>query len=80
MDLPDPIFRKLKARAAQRGIKLKELLFEFVQAGLAAQAVARERSPLPEFPELRGAKLSISSNSEINKLLDADDAAHSLRH
>lgn len=44
LDLPDETFRQLKAQAALRGLKLKELVAQLIQRGLAAGANA----PLPE--------------------------------
>lgn len=34
LELPDPLFREVKARAAQSGLKLKELLTRSIEAGL----------------------------------------------
>lgn len=51
LDLPDETFRRLKAEAALRGFKLKELVAQFIERGLAAGAdqpePVRQRSPLP---------------------------------
>ncbi|WP_367870651.1 hypothetical protein [Luteolibacter sp. Populi] len=37
VDLPDPVFRKAKARAAERGISLKRFITEAVESRLASQ-------------------------------------------
>jgi len=34
LDLPDPLFRKLKSRAALEGLKLKDLIARYVARGL----------------------------------------------
>ena len=34
LDLPDPVFRRLKARAALEGLSLKDLIGRYVAAGL----------------------------------------------
>lgn len=49
LDLPDPLFRSLKARAAVDGKSLKELFVEFAQQGLARRepALQTPRSPFP---------------------------------
>lgn len=51
LDLPDPLFRSLKARAAMDGSSLKDLLVRLVQRGLAEAdgpaPAATPRSPLP---------------------------------
>lgn len=44
LDLPDETFRQLKAQAALRGLKLKELVTQLIQRGLPAGANA----PLPQ--------------------------------
>jgi hypothetical protein len=36
VDLPDPLFRKAKARAAERGISLKRFITEAVESRLAS--------------------------------------------
>jgi len=46
IEIPDPLFRKAKSRAAERGQSLKELMTEALQEKLAAQAVkARSSEP-----------------------------------
>lgn len=34
LDLPDPLFKEVKTRAVQLGVKLKELLATYIEAGL----------------------------------------------
>lgn len=43
LDLPDDTFRQLKAQAALNGMKLKELVTQLIQRGLAAGV----KSPMP---------------------------------
>ena len=38
LDLPDSLFREVKARAAQNGMSLKDLLTRYVEAGLRSGA------------------------------------------
>ena len=45
LDLPDPLFRELKARAAMQGMKMKELITRLIEAGL--------RQPPTDVPERR---------------------------
>ena len=51
LDLPDELFRQVKAKAALDGTKLKELLARYVEAGLRqaapSAAPSRKRSRLP---------------------------------
>ena len=37
LDLPDPLFRRLKARAALEGLSLKDLIADYVSAGLSRE-------------------------------------------
>ncbi|OGB53978.1 MAG: hypothetical protein A2503_08790 [Burkholderiales bacterium RIFOXYD12_FULL_59_19] len=46
LDLPDDTFRQLKAQAALNGMKLKELVTQLIQRGLAAGVTA----PMPDQP------------------------------
>jgi hypothetical protein len=78
LDLPDPLFRELKARSALRGVLLKDYVAEILQAGLAqtaaARAEARPRSPLPVIRKATGVPHPVLSNREIDALLVAEDA------
>ena len=40
LDLPDPLFRELKARSALRGVLLKDFVAEILQTGLAQTTAA----------------------------------------
>jgi len=49
LDLPDDLFRQLKAKAALEGAKLKDLLTRYVQSGLrqpAPQTLSRSKLPV----------------------------------
>ena len=78
LDLPDPLFRELKARSALRGVLLKDYVAEILQTGLAqtaaAQAEARPRSPLPVIRKATGVAQPALSNREIDAMLVAEDA------
>jgi hypothetical protein len=52
VELPEELFRQVKAKAALQGVSLKELLTGYVAAGLNQKAIAatgrrRQRSRLP---------------------------------
>ena len=51
LDLPDELFRQVKARAAVKGTTLKELLTRYVESGLRQRdsppSLAGKRSKLP---------------------------------
>ena len=80
LDLPDPLMRELKARAAMEGIKLKDYFAALVQAALqrpAGASVPPVRSPAPVFhrastrplPALRAL-----TNAQLNAIIDGEDA------
>ena len=76
LDLPDPLFRELKAQAALRGMKMKDLLTDLVERGLRAPNLGtlRQRSPLPVARHANGTSVPARSNAELHQLLDAEDA------
>lgn len=46
LDLPDPLFKEVKTRAVQEGVKLKDLLAKYIEAGLRApQTTESHASP-----------------------------------
>jgi hypothetical protein len=45
IEIPDPLFRRAKARAAERGQSLKDLVAEALQEKLAGQAAAAPGEP-----------------------------------
>ncbi len=91
LDLPDEAFRQLKAQAALRGFKLKELVAQFIERGLAdgssiQPAPMRERPPLPvaiergPYPipiarEADGTVTPYLSNQQLYAILDEEDLA-----
>ncbi len=75
LELPDPLFARLKARAASERVTLKQLLRSYVEQGLNATSAGghRQRSAAT-LPRLEGA-LTIEgeplSNAALFELLDA---------
>ena len=54
LDLPDDLFRQVKAKAALEGAKLKDLLTRYVESGLRQPAPsARPSRPRSKLPILR---------------------------
>ena len=82
LDLPDPLFRELKTRAALQGRKLKELIAAYIEAGLRGpeppvRTPGRPpRSPLPVARRARGISVPAMSNAALNAILDDEDAQH----
>jgi hypothetical protein len=77
LDLPDPIFRQLKAESALRGLKLKDFVTELIQSGLQSTprpAEMRARSPLPVIRKATGATHPALDNRQIEDLLIEEDS------
>jgi len=88
LDLPDPLFRAVKTRAVQQGVTLKDLLAQYIQAGMDAPAtvpssamVAPQVHPIPiAIRRKAGTPLTPAlTNAELNAILDAEDLANHLR-
>jgi hypothetical protein len=72
IDLPDPLLRQLKSRAALEGTTLKALVLSLVERGLNAPPASHpaERSPLPSIVTGRPLPLRNPSNAGLFELLD----------
>lgn len=91
LDLPDETFRRLKAQAALRGFKLKELVAQLIDRGLAEGAVdpptartgssksqpglAQNPYPIPIAREADGTVTPHLSNQQLHAILDDEDLA-----
>jgi len=77
LDLPDPLFRELKAYAARHNIKLKQLLASYIEAGLhgrfAIPSPTSIRSPLPIARHANGKTTPALSNAQMQEILDEED-------
>ncbi len=82
LDLPDALFRELKAQAALRGMKLKDLLTMLVEQGLRQKpAGPRRRSPLPVARRTIAGRATLAiPNATLNQLLDDEDAERHGQH
>ena len=85
LDLPDPLFRTLKARAALDGTSLKDLVIRLVQRGLTEPmhpAEPTERAPFPVLIPATGQPFPIPaellSNAGLMELATAEEDARSL--
>lgn len=66
LELPDPLFARLKARAASEQITLKHLLRRYVEQGLSApQSDALPARSAAALPQLKG-PLAIANNQLSN--------------
>ncbi len=79
IDLPDELLRQAKAKAALNGMKLKDLITQFVEQGLeqgasrSAVSLRRQRSELPVARAATGRSLPSLTNAEIDRLLDEEE-------
>ncbi len=75
LELPDPLFARLKARAASECVTLKQLLHSYVEQGLnTAQPVDTLPRSASTLPQLKGAfcmDAALLSNAALVELLDA---------
>jgi hypothetical protein len=82
-DLPDPLFREVKIRAVQQGVKLKHLVAHYLETGLRSQSTplnaahGRPRSALPVFRVPNGKTIPALTNAQLHALLDEEDLAQS---
>jgi hypothetical protein len=69
VDIPDPTYRKLKAKAALRGCSVKELILHGVEAELKGErGLAKGRAALPLIKSKRPGWLRLS-NKTIHEIL-----------
>jgi len=69
VDVPDPVFRKMKATAALRGVSLKEFLLIAVEHEMEKKPAKKEhRVKLPLIRSKRPGTLNLT-NAEIEDLL-----------
>ena len=80
LDLPDELFRQVKAKAALEGTKLKDLLTRFVRTGLGepAQRPRSRRSKLPVIKR-RGKRLIPDLTSQERSHLEEKEDLAKLR-
>jgi hypothetical protein len=82
LDLPDPLFKEVKTRAVQLGVKLKDLLAAYIEAGLrapqtqeSATALRQNPHPLPvAWERVPGEPLTpYRTNADLYAILDEED-------
>jgi plasmid stability protein len=80
VDLPDDLFRALKARAALSGVTLRELTRSLIEQGLRSPVHgplpgARRREPPPVIVPPRGRPIAAVPRSELARL-EEEEAKH----
>lgn len=69
--IPDPVFRDLKKRAAERDTTMSELVTEYLREGLRQRPRPKKRVSLPSF-SMGPPLIDITSRDEIYRVLDLD--------
>lgn len=78
LELPDPLMREIKARAALEGMKLKDYFAAMARSALQrppSSGAAPKRSPAPVFHRPNAKPIPAMSNADLYALLDKEDAA-----
>ncbi len=70
MDLPDPLYRRLKLQAAREGKTLRELVIRYLEEGLR-RGGSPEPRPLPRVPEA-GRRIPVRTHEELWGLLEEE--------
>jgi hypothetical protein len=75
LELPDPLFARLKARASSQRVTLKQLLHSYVEQGLNTPPpeapVKRSGATLPRLKGALASEAGPLSNAVLFELLDA---------
>ena len=67
LEIPDPVFRRAKSAAAERGIPLREFVTQAVKEKLAGTAHASEKPWMSGFGKLRRFR---KETARINRLIE----------
>lgn len=69
LEIPDPVFRRAKSAAAERGIPLREFVTQAVKEKLAGAANGSEKSWMDGFGKLRRLR---KETARINRLIEEE--------
>jgi len=80
LDLPDPLFKHLKSRAAQEGRSLRDLVIELVEKGLTVREIVNVQQRFHARPVVGSSASMLSSaepltNAKLFELINRDDDA-----
>jgi hypothetical protein len=76
LDLPDELFRQVKAKAASEGATLKEMLKRFIESGLRQPSViagSLGRRSKPPVIQKRGSGMIPNLSSELQDKLESEE-------
>ncbi len=72
IEIPDPLFRRAKARAAEDGKSLKELVTEAIREKLASKNGARQATEPEWMQGFGGLRLLRKETAKIQARIDAE--------
>lgn len=82
IDLPDDLYRQLKARAALGGLKVRELITRYLEQGLRTlpeQPAPRTRSEPPVAVPATGVPIPALSRAELARIDEEEERARRAR-
>jgi hypothetical protein len=69
--IPDPVFRDLKRRAAERRTTMSELATELLRKGLADRPKPKRLPPLPSF-DMGNEKVNVADRNALYEVATTD--------
>ena len=82
IDLPDDLYRALKARAGLNGVTLRQLVQRLIEQGLRSSSVvvpAKRLGPPPVIISPRGVPIPAASRGELKRMEEKEDEAKPAR-
>ncbi len=82
VDLPDDLYRQLKARAALGGLKLRELITRYLEQGLRTppeRPLAKARSQPPVAVPPTGVPIAALSRAELARIDEEEELTRHAR-
>jgi hypothetical protein len=76
IDMPDELYRSVKAKAALKGLRLKDLIQRYIERGLSGPELPTIRSEPPVIRPATGRQLPLHTNTQLNEILDEEEANH----
>lgn len=69
LEIPDPVFRRAKSLAAERGIPFRQLVTEAVQDKIKARSNSTDKPWMKSFGKLRHLR---KETEQINKIIEEE--------
>ena len=83
IELPDDLYRTLKARAGLNGVTLRRLVLRLIEQGLSSSGgrsvTAQKPNPPPVIVAPRGVPIAAVPRAEIMRIDEEEDAAEHAR-